>query len=113
MLSKPVDFWKNVVWSDESKFNVVGSDGKMMVWRTPGEAFYPKCAIPTIKHGGDSVMIWGCFTSQRVEKLCVLDRIMNRFYYRDILEQNLQPFINHFNLGQRCIFMHDNNPKPT
>ena len=39
--------------------------------------------------------------------------IMDRFYYRDILEQNLQPSINRFKLGQRCIFMHDNDPKHT
>ena len=38
---------------------------------------------------------------------------MDRFYYRDILEQNLQPSINHFKLSQRCIFMHDNDPKHT
>ena len=113
MLEKPVDFWKNVVWSDESKFNLFGSDGKVMVWRTAREEFDPKCTIPTIKHGGGSVMVWGCFTHQRVGKLCVLDRIMDRFYYRDILEQNLQPSINHFKLGQRCIFMHDNDPKHT
>ena len=56
-------------------------------------------------------MIWGCFTRQRVEKLCVLDLIMDRFYYRDILEQNLQPSISHFKLVQQCIFMHDSDPK--
>ena len=113
MLEKPVDFWKNVVWSDESKFNLFGSDGKIMVWRTPREEFNPKCTIPTVKHGGGSVMVWGCFTRQGVGKLCVLDRIMDRFFYRDILEQNLLPSINHFKLGQRCIFMHDNDPKHT
>jgi transposase len=31
MLEKPVDFWKNVIWSDESKFNLFGSHGKVMV----------------------------------------------------------------------------------
>ena len=69
--------------------------------------------IPTIKRGDDSVMDWGCFIRQKVGKLCVLDRIMNRFYYRDILEQNLQSSTNHFKLGQRCIFMGDNDPKHT
>ena len=58
-------------------------------------------------------MVWGCFISQGVGKLCVLDRVMDRFYYRDILEENLQPSINHFKLGQRCIFMHDNDLKHT
>ena len=36
---------------------------------------------------------------------------MDRFYYRDIFKQNLQPSINHFKLGQRCILMHDNDRK--
>ena len=76
-----------------------------MVWRTPREEFHLKCTIPTIKHRGGSVMVWGYFTGQKVVKLCVLDRIMDRFYYRGILEQNLQPSINDFKLGQRCIFM--------
>ena len=77
-----------------------------MVWRTPHEEFDPKCTILTIMQGGGSVMIWGCFTRQGIEKLCILDRIMDRFYYRDILEPNLQSSINHFKLGQRCIFMY-------
>ena len=67
----------------------------------------------TVKHGGDSVMVWGCFTLRGVGKLCVLDRIMDRFYYRDILEQNLLPPIDHFKFGHQYHFMHDNNPKHT
>ena len=113
MLEKPVDFWKNAVWSGESKFNLFGSDGKVMVWKTPYDEFDPKCTISTIKHGGDSFMVWSCFIRQKVEKMCVLGRIMDRFYCRDILEQNLQPQINHIKLGQRCIFMHENDPQHT
>jgi hypothetical protein len=66
-----------------------------------------------VKHGGGSVMVWGCFIRKGVGKLYVLDRIMDRHYYRDILEQNLLPSIDHFQLGQACIFMHDNDPKHT
>ena len=84
-----------------------------MISRTLREEFDSKYIIPTIKQGGGSVMIWGCFTCQGVGKLYVLDRIMDKFYYRDILEQNLYPSINDFKLGQRCIFMHDNDPKHT
>ena len=113
MLENSVEFWKNIIWSDESKFNLFRSDGKVMVWRTPHEEFDLKCTIPMVKHGDGSVMVWGCFTCQRVGKLCVLGRVIDRFYYRDILEQNLQPSINHFKLSQRYIFMHDNNPKHT
>ena len=31
MLNKPLRFWETVIWSDESKFNLFGSDGKVMV----------------------------------------------------------------------------------
>ena len=87
MLEKPVDFWKNVVWSDQSKFNLFDSDGKVMLWRTEREEFDAKCAISTIKHGGGgSIMVWSCFICQGVGKVCVLDCIINRFSNRDILE---------------------------
>ena len=36
---------------------------------------------------------------------------MDRFYYREILEQNLLPFIANFGLSGRFTFIHDNDPK--
>ena len=84
-----------------------------MVWRTPYEEFDPKCIVPTVKHGGSSVMIWSCFIRRGVGKLCVLDRIMDRFYYQDILEQNLLPSIDHFKFGQQSHFINANDPKHT
>ena len=33
MLRNPLDFWDTIVWSDESKSNLFGSDGRTMVWR--------------------------------------------------------------------------------
>ena len=71
MPEKLSSFWESVIWSNESKFNLFGSDGKVMVWRTPGEEFDPKCTVPTVKHAGGSVMVWGCFTRRRVGKLIV------------------------------------------
>ena len=56
-------------------------------------------------------MVWGCFTGQGIGKLCVFNRIMDRFYHRDILERQLQSSINHFKIGERCVFMHDNIPR--
>uniref|UniRef100_A0A1I7WWK5 Transposable element Tc3 transposase n=1 Tax=Heterorhabditis bacteriophora TaxID=37862 RepID=A0A1I7WWK5_HETBA len=50
--------WTKVVFSDESKFNHFGLDGKKYMHRRLGEEFMPKCTIPTIKNGGGSVMVW-------------------------------------------------------
>ena len=57
MLKKPIGFWEIVIWSDESKFNLFGSDGKVMVWRTPKEEYDPHCIVLTVKHGGGSVTV--------------------------------------------------------
>ena len=46
-------------------------------------------------------------------RLYVLDRIMDRFWYRGILKQNLLPSIEKLDLQNKCVFMHDNDPKHT
>ncbi|GFT08772.1 transposable element Tcb1 transposase [Trichonephila clavipes] len=63
------NFWKKVIFSDESKFNIFGSDGCRTVWRKPNTALDPKNLRPTVEHGGGSVMIWGCMASNGVENL--------------------------------------------
>ncbi len=45
-------YWNHVLWSDESKVNLFGSDGVQHVWRRPGEEYQENCALPTVKHGG-------------------------------------------------------------
>ena len=62
-LEKTLGYWNEVLWSDETKFNLFGSDGKVMLWRTTNEEMEPKCTVPTVKHCGGSVMCWGCMSS--------------------------------------------------
>ncbi|GFX99549.1 transposable element Tc1 transposase [Trichonephila clavipes] len=57
---KPRQFWNEVIFSDESKFSIFGSDRRRMVWRKPNTSYHSKHTIPTVKHGGGSVMVWGC-----------------------------------------------------
>ena len=45
---KPLGFWNNVIWLDESKFNLFGSDGKVMVWRSTKEELEPRCTDHSI-----------------------------------------------------------------
>ncbi|GFU91602.1 transposable element Tc1 transposase [Trichonephila clavipes] len=53
---KTDNFWKKVIFSDESKFNIFGSDRRRTVWRKPNTVLDPKNLRPTVKHGGGSVM---------------------------------------------------------
>ena len=108
---KPPGFWDNILWSDESKFNLFGSDGKVMVWRMPKEEFDPKCAVPTVKHTGGNVKCWGCFSTAGVGTLVFIDGNMTGNMYRDILEKNLFESVKILNLDNKCIFQHGNDPK--
>lgn len=57
-LTKDAEFWDNVIFVDESKFNIFGSDGRTMVWRKPNEELYKQYLRATVKHGGGSVLVW-------------------------------------------------------
>jgi hypothetical protein len=47
-----------VIWSDESSFTLFPASGREYIWRTRKEAYNPECLVPTMKHGGGSVMVW-------------------------------------------------------
>ena len=36
MQSKTMDYWNHILWFDETKINLFGSDGVQHVWRRPG-----------------------------------------------------------------------------
>ena len=40
--------WKHVLWSDEWKYNLFGSDGKLRVWQIPKKNVI-KCRVPNSK----------------------------------------------------------------
>ena len=56
--------WNMVHFSDESKFNLFGSDGKSFVRHKNGECLSPQCVRKTVKFGGGSVMVWDDFFSE-------------------------------------------------
>ena len=84
-----------------------------MVWCMAKEIFDLQCIVLTFKHGEDSVTVWECFTRRRIGRLHILDRTMDRFYYREILERNLLLSISNFGFSGGFTFMHDNDPKHT
>ncbi len=81
------------------------------MWRQPGEKYKDKRVLPTVKHDGGSVMIWGCMSAAGTGELQIIEGTMNAYMYCDILKQRMIPFFRR--LGRRAIFQHDNDPKHT
>ncbi len=99
--TKDMDYWNHVLWSDETKINLFGSDGVKRVWRQPGEEYKDKCVLPTVKHGGGSVMVWGCMSAAGTGELQFIAGTMNANMYCDILKQRL---------GRRAVIPTYNDP---
>ncbi len=57
---KDEDYWDSILWSDETKINVFGTDGFKTVWHRKGEEYKEKCMVPTVKYGGGSVLMCWC-----------------------------------------------------
>ncbi len=81
------------------------------MWRQPGEEYKDKCVLPTVKHGGGCVMIWGCMSTASTGELQFIEGSVNANMYCDILKQSMIPSLRR--LGSRAVFQHENDPKRT
>ena len=63
-----------------------------------GNQVRSKCVLPTVKHGGGCVMVWGCMSAAGTGEL-------------KFSEGTMIPCL--WNLGGRAVFHHDNSPKHT
>jgi transposase len=104
--------WSKVLWSDESKFMLFGSDGIKYIRRPPNTRFDPKYQLPTIKHGGGNVMVWGCFSRDSIGPIHWIKGIMDGCMYKDIIKDHMLPHAKN-KMPRGWIFQQDNDPKHT
>ena len=109
-----LDDWKQVIWSDETKINRLGSDGRKWVWKKPGEDLSDRLVEGTLKFGGELLMMWGCMTWNGPGYATKIDGRMDGDLYLSILEEELQESIRYYSLNpSETIFQQDNDPKHT
>lgn len=77
-----------------------------------GEAYLESCLQPSIKHGGGSIQVWGCITSEGVGDLIKIDEKLTAQKYKDILEEYAVPSGTRL-IGNNFILQQDNDPKHT
>ncbi|KAK3517060.1 hypothetical protein QTP86_004225 [Hemibagrus guttatus] len=112
-LEDPEEDWENVIWSDETKIELFGKNSTCRVWRRKNAELHPKNTIPTVKHGGGNIMLWGCFSAKGPGRLIRVKERMNGAMYREILSKNLLPSARALKMKCGWVFQHDNDPKHT
>ena len=117
-LKKPLQFWNNILWTDETKFILYQNDGKRRVWRRKGTAHDPKHTTSSVKHGG-SVMAWACMAANGTGTLVFIDDVtadkssrINSEVFRAISSAHIQPNASEL-IGRRFTVQMDNDPKHT
>jgi DNA-binding CsgD family transcriptional regulator len=108
---RPKEFWKKVIWTDETKLCLFSSDGKTWVWRRVGEALEDKVTNKTVKYNGGIILLWGCIGYNGVGNLVKIDGIMDGLGYVRILQENLSESREKIGLGNDFVFQQDNDPK--
>ncbi len=100
-----VSKWKSVLWSDESKFDIlVGNHGRRVL-RAKEEGDLPACHQRSVQKQA-SLMVWGCISAYGMGSLHVLEGTMNAERYIKVLEQHMVP-------SRRRVFQQDNEKPHT
>ncbi|GFX30908.1 transposable element Tcb2 transposase [Trichonephila clavipes] len=98
--------WNQVVFSDESRFNLSSDDNRARVWRTRGERLNPAFALQKHTTPTAGVMLWGAIAyNTRSPLVLIRDAMTTQWYVHDIPQPHLLPLMQWL-LG--AIFEQDN-----
>ena len=103
-----VNRWRNVLFTDESRFCLDFNDGRARVWRNRNER-YANCTIAEHdRYGGGSLMIWaGIQVGRRTDLIVIRRGTMTGERYRDeVVTPVIIPWAQQ--AGPNFIFMDDN-----
>ena len=101
--------WKLRTWSDESRFLLHVTDGRMRVWRHKNTTYTPRNIQHTVPYGGGSVMVWGCISHDcKLDLVTIQGNITGDQYIRDVLQPVVVPHFDNHPLATRLVYMDDN-----
>jgi hypothetical protein len=75
--------WRNVLFTDQSRFTLQRADGRKRVYRRCEERYADVCMVERDRFGGGSVMVWGGITYGN----------LNAVQYRDYILSTVVPYV--------------------
>ena len=94
--------WNTVLFSDENRFNLSQSDGRVRIWRAASTRSQDPNIVEVEPFGGGSVMVWGGISAETKTPLVVIRGNLNAECY---LTELLVPL---FQNNTVSIFQQDN-----
>ena len=111
----PVQRWRQILFTDECKFQVDHNDRRQYVYRRRNERFADACVKERDRFGGANTMVWAGFSYDGRTRLVFLDRprgaagrgVTAQRYIQEVLRPVVVPFMQQ-NPG--LVLQHDNAP---
>lgn len=91
--------WWDQNWWDQ----IFGHNHKRYIWRGVSQAYDGRYAIPTVKHGGGSLMFWGCVSAKGTE---TWSRLISRLM-QNVIEKYQRKICTH-QTGSRDVLGYSN-----
>ncbi len=105
-----IEDWKNVAWSDESRFLLQHSDGRVRIWRKEHESMDPSCLVSMVQAAG-GVMVWGIFSWHTLGPLVPIKHCLNATACLRIVADHVHPFMTTVYPSSDGYFQQDNVTK--
>ncbi|GFU84420.1 transposable element Tcb2 transposase [Trichonephila clavipes] len=86
--------WNQVIFSDESRFNLSSNDNRVRVWRPRGERLKPTFALQQHTTPTAGVMVWGAIADNTWQPIVLIyGTMIAQRYVLDILQPQVFPLM--------------------
>ena len=94
------------MFSDESRFWLSGTDGRVRVWRRRGERNLPPNLLQTVAYGGGSLKVWGGISlNNKTDLILIRGNLTAERYVEGVVQNHILPFAHE--IGPNFVLMQD------